>query len=307
MSTYLVTQATGDQSQWTIEFLLAAGAKVHALVRDPTKLPDLLKRPGVTVFDRENNSPPAIFKAAKGCKGVFLNTFPSFVDVESEGQQARTVLEECKKAGVETVVASTSFYTGDRAKWANDESYPLVGSYYESKYKVEEAVRAANFHSYTILRPAVIQHDYTVPHTTHNFPDLPKTGTLTHTLNDGVGLLHVDERDIGKYAAAALLDPIKFGGQEIEMANELLTMEDVRDIMVKVTGKDVKVKKWTEEETNGALLSVFIARFELWANIHPQKSTAAATAEKFGIAFTSLEEYFEREKTKILASLPAGL
>ncbi|TVY85468.1 hypothetical protein LSUE1_G000167 [Lachnellula suecica] len=268
MSTYLITQATGHQSQWTIEHLLIAGAKVHALVRDPKKVPTFLKRPGVTVFDRENDTPEAIFKAAEGCKGVFLNTFPSFGDADS---------------------------------------YPLMSFYYETKHKIEEAVRATNFQSYTILRPTLIHHDYTVPRSAVNFPDLPKTGTLTHALNDGVGLLHIDEKDIGKYAAAALLDPIKFGGQEIELGNELLTIEEIRDILAKVSGKDIKVKKWTPEETKEALSSVFLSRFELWANIDPMTSSAKATAEKFGIPFTSLEEYLEREKAQLLASLPAEL
>jgi uncharacterized protein YbjT (DUF2867 family) len=45
MATYLITQATGVQALLTIGNLLAAGAKVHALVRDPLKIPDVLERP----------------------------------------------------------------------------------------------------------------------------------------------------------------------------------------------------------------------------------------------------------------------
>jgi uncharacterized protein YbjT (DUF2867 family) len=303
MSSYLVTQATGHQSQWTIEHLLAAGAKVHALVRDPQRVPGVLERPGITVFNRDNDNPEAILKAAQGCKGVFLNTYP--VATTSERQQAKVVLEACKKAGVEIVVASTSFYTGDKSMWDDAASQKLVGPYYQSKTDIEEAVRGANLKTYTILRPAFIHHDYTLPHVHGNFPDLPKSGTLAHAYNDGVRMLHIDEQDVGKYAAAALLDPAKFGGQEIDLANECLTIEEVRDVMVKVSGRDVKLKKWTPEEIEVAKASIFAVGFQLWANIRSQSSSAKATEKKFGIPFTSLEAYMEREKAELLACLPA--
>jgi len=306
MSTYLITQATGHQSQWTIEHLLAAGAEIHALVRDPEKIPAWMKRPGITVFDRQNDNPEALWKAAQGCKGVFLNTFPSATDINSEAQQAKVVLEACKKADVEIVVASTTIYTGDKSMWNDDISQKLLGDYYQSKTNIEEAVRSAGFKSYTIVRPAFIHHDYTLPHAYWNYPDLPKSGTLGHAFNDGVRFLHIDEHDIGKYAAAALLDPIKFGGQEIDLGNECLTVEEVRNIMVKVTGRDVKVKKWVAEEIEDPKTSgnAFL-KFQLWANVRTQSSSAKATEKKFGIPFTSLEEYMQREKALILACLPA--
>jgi uncharacterized protein YbjT (DUF2867 family) len=155
MSTYLVTMANGHQAQWTIEYLLAAGAKVHALVRDPSTLTDKLARPGITVFGRDNENPEAIFKAAQGCKGVFLNTFP----MSPEGPQAQLVLDACKKAGVESVVASTSFYTGDKRLWDDAECFKIMGWYYTSKANAEEVVRKSGM-TYTILRPGFLHHNY---------------------------------------------------------------------------------------------------------------------------------------------------
>lgn len=304
MSTYLITLATGHQAHWTIDNLLAAGAKIHALVRDPQKVPDILKRPGVTVFGRDNDNPEAILKAAQGCKGVFLNTFPSMTDINSEAEQAKVVLEACKKAGVEHVVASTSFYTGDKSMWDNPASHELVGFYYQSKANIEELVRGMSLKTYTILRPAFIHHDYTLPHAYWNYPDLPKSGTLSHAFNDGVRMLHIDEYDIGKYAAAALLDPVKFGGQEIDLANECLTVDEVRDLMAKVSGRDIKVKKWTPEEIEVAKATVMLLKFQLWANIKTQSSSAKATEKRFGIPFTSLATYFQREKDLFLECLP---
>jgi uncharacterized protein YbjT (DUF2867 family) len=306
MATYLISQATGHQALWTIDYLLAAGAKVHALVRDPAKVPSELQRTGITIFARENDSPEALLKAAQGCKGAYINTFPGFTSVDSEGEQAQVVLDAAQKAGIESVVACTSFYTGDKSKWDNPASLKLVGTYYQSKFNLENVVKNAGFKSYTILRPAFIQHNYTLPHVLGNFPELPKTGTLGHAYNDGARMLHIDEKDIGHYASAALLDPVKFNGAEIELGNDNLTIEETRDILNKVTGKDVKVRKWDEKETKETNEWLFTVRFFLWANIVDMKSVAKENEKKYGIGFTSFEEYLIREKEKVLECLEAG-
>lgn len=306
MATYLITQANGHQARWTIEYLLAAGAKVHALVRDPKKVHPDLQRPGITIFGQENNSPEALFKAAQGCKGLYLNTWPANPDVNSEGEQATAALEAAKKAGVESAVASTSFYTGDRSKWDTPSAQPLVGRYYTSKMNVETAIRNAGLKYYTILRPAFIHHDYLLDHAGLNFPDFPKTGTLAHAYKEGARMLHIDEKDIGNYAAAALLDPVKFNGAEIELGNEYLTVEECRDIIAKVTGKEVKLHRWNEEEVAERRSWLFVLGFELWANIVKMESSSKLNVEKWGIPFTSFEEYCVREKKELLRCFEAA-
>lgn len=181
-----------------------------------------------------------------------------------------------------------------------------MGSYYQSKENLENVVRAAGMKSYTILRPAFICHDYTLPHVLGNYPELPKTGTLEHAFNEGRGILHIDEKDIGAYAAAALLDPVKFNGAEIELGNEYLTAEQAKDILIKVTGKQVKVRKWSEEETKEKLGSIFTTKFFLWCNVVDMESKSKENEKKYGIPFTSLEEYLIREKGKVLECLEAG-
>ncbi|CAJ2510452.1 Uu.00g051550.m01.CDS01 [Anthostomella pinea] len=305
MPTYLITQATGQQGGWTITHLLAAGATVHALVRDPQKIPSTLQRPGVTLFEGDNEDSGAIFRAAQGCKGVFLNTYPSYTDVTSEGRQAQTILDACKKAGVEAVVAATALYTGNKELWGDDESMKLVGGYYTSKTSIEDAVHGAGLKAYTILRTGFVHSNYLLPAVHRNIPALPQTGELDHAFDDGVRLPHIDEHDFGKYAAAALLDPAKFDKQEIEMGNESLTIEEVRDIIARVSGRDVKVKKRTAAEIEEASTTVPAQRFHLWANIKDLSMDTQATVDKFGIPFTSLEVYLEREKSRLLECLPS--
>ncbi|KAI0866552.1 NmrA family protein [Xylaria cubensis] len=303
MATYLVTQATGNQSQWVITHLLAAGAKVHAIVRDPSKqLPDILNRPGVTIFKGESVNFDDVFRAAQGCAGVFLNTFP-IPGVEL--QQTKTILEASKKAGLKSVVVSTVMAAGDKAMWDNavTEEYNLLG-YYQSKFAVEEAVRHGGLEAWTILRPAFCHFDYMLPACHGNFARLASHRELDHFYNEGARMPQTDANDIGKYAAAALQDPLKFAGQAIDIASENLTIEEVRDILVRVSGRDVTTRRRTPADGE----PVPGQRFQNWANVkdfsHVMQSAKEAQA-KFGIPFTPLEEALQRDKSRVLECLPA--
>ncbi|KAI1114769.1 NmrA family protein [Nemania sp. NC0429] len=302
MATYLITQATGNQGQWTIKHLLAAGAKVHAVVRDPSKIPDVLKREGVTIFQGDSANFDDIFQAAQGCAGVYLNTFPI---PGLEAQQARTIAEAAKKAGLKSVVACTTMATGHREIW-DDEYTEQCGllQYFRSKAEVEDIVRAAGFESWTILRPAVIHVDYMLPSSQYNFPRLATHGELDHFFDDGARMVQTDASDIGRYAAAALADPARFAGHAIDLGHENMTIEEVRDVLERVTGREIGVRKLGPADGE----PVPGQQFHLFAN-HKEFSAVVAAAKeaqaKFGIPLTSLEEALRRDKSRLLESLPA--
>ncbi|KAI0459627.1 NmrA family protein [Xylaria acuta] len=302
MATYLVTQATGNQSQWVITHLLAAGAKVHAIVRDPSKkIPDILHRPGVTVFKGESVNFDDVFSAAQGCVGVFLNTFP-IPGVEL--QQAKTVLDASKKAGLKSVVASTVMAAGEKAMWDDAITKEIhLLEYFQSKAAVEDAVRGAGLEAWTILRPAFCHFDYMLPSCHGNFARLAAHGELDHYYDDGTRMPQTDASDIGKYATAALQDPAKFGGQAIDIASESMTVEEVRDALVRVTGRDVGVRRRTPEDGE----PVPGQRFQMWANhkdLGGVMQRAKEAQAKFGIPFTPLEEALQRDKSRVLECLP---
>lgn len=168
MSTYLITQATGQQSRWVITHLLTVGAKIHAVVRDLQKVPAVLQNPNITLFQGESKNFDDIYRAAQGCQGVFLNTVP-FPGLEAV--QAKTVVDACRKAGVESIVAATTHGTGNTAMWDDEATKKIqLHDYFASKAAVEDIVRGGGLEAYTILRPAVIHHDFFVPGTYGNFP-----------------------------------------------------------------------------------------------------------------------------------------
>lgn len=307
MSTFLITQATGGQSGWSITHLLAAGAKVHAMVRDLKKeLPAVLKEPGVTLFEGESTNFDAIYKAAQGCQGVFLNTFSHPPGLETE--QSKTILAAAKKAGVATVVYSSVVGTDDAALRESDAVRDCgLAGYYASKHEAEQDVRAAGFAAYTIVRPAVIHYDLSTPRHAMNFPRLASHGELDDLLLPGRKMAFTDAEDIGKYVAAALLDGAdggKFAGQEINVYSELLGLDEVAAVLNKVGGKrGVKAVKRTVEELKTMNALVFGQYFQLLFNAHDSifKSTEAAMVQaKYGIPFNSLEASLTRDKADLL-------
>ncbi|KAK1546559.1 NmrA-like family protein [Colletotrichum paranaense] len=305
MATYLITQATGQQSRSVIYHLLQAGAKIHAVVRDLQKVHPSLQHPSITLFQGESKNLDDILQAAQGCKGAFLNTVPY---PGLEALQAKTIVEACQKAGIETVVAATTHGTGNRAFWDDDVIKEIqLHQYFSSKAEVEEIVRAGGFTSYTILRPAVLHFDFFVPGAYGNFPRLPTHGEIDDVLLNGARVPYTDANDVGRYAAEALQDPTKFSGQEINMGNELLTMEEVRDILVRVSGRKVGVTKRTPEELEKLGISVFGQKFHQMSNVKDLSWTIQSSkdvGEKFGMPLGSIEEALQRDKALLLECLP---
>ncbi|KAH8819338.1 NmrA family protein [Xylogone sp. PMI_703] len=307
MVTYLVTCATGQQGRAVVKYLLAAGAKVHVVVRDPLKeTARQLESNGVVLFKGDNDAFDVFHNAAKGCKGLYLNLQPSITDPSAQSRQARGIVQACKEAGVNTIVLSTAFFASSKSKWDNVEGEKDgVCGYFASKAEMENAVRDVGVKHYTILRPAWFHANYLMPYSPWHFPELSSKGELVHSYDTGVKMSHIDEDDIGKYASAALLDPEKFDKQDIELASENLTIEQVAVILRKVSGREIKVRKRTPEEIEAAKNVVPTQPFQLWANRIDVQIDGGAIQSKYGIRLTTFEEYLEREKERLLASLPA--
>jgi nucleoside-diphosphate-sugar epimerase len=157
--------------------------------------------------------------------------------------------------------------------------------------------------AYTILRPGWIPTNYLLPAVVFWFPDLVKKGELVHSYEPGARMPHIDEDDVGKFAAAALLDPEKYGGEEIELGYDNLTIGEIANIMRNVTGIDIPVRKRMAEETGEAMSSAPGTHICCWANRVDLTIDGPALEEKYGIKMTSMEEYMQRQKDRLLATI----
>jgi uncharacterized protein YbjT (DUF2867 family) len=88
--------------------------------------------------------------------------------------------------------------------------------HYARNFEIENAVRQISLTYYTILRPSFLMHNYLQSLCMAHFPNY---GVYIEYLK-GRKTAHFDPYDIGKFAAAALLDPKRFSGHEIELGNE---------------------------------------------------------------------------------------
>lgn len=228
--TFLITSATGSQGGSTARELLHRGAKVHALVRDPSSAASkALQALGVALFKGDFSDLPAITLALTGVSGVFLNTFPNFNEGEGEIQQAKNVVTAAKEAKtVTTIVVSTVFKAGEKSEIAASKSnFPFLKLYLHQKSGVEEVVKNAGFEYWTVLRPYWLDYNYLVPGYAIHFPEYRTEHILTTSYDPSFKKAHLDPFDVGKFAAAALLDPQRFDGRVIELGGELLTLEEV--------------------------------------------------------------------------------
>ncbi|KAI0509242.1 NmrA family protein [Xylaria bambusicola] len=294
MPTYLITGATGQQGRATIDALLARGAKVHAVVRDPMKAASLeLVALGATLFKGDNDDFDVFRKAAQGCAGIFLNVMERPQNPEPE-KQVEGILVACKDAGLQHVVVSTSSWAGNREKWDIPETKTgSIFAFNEGEELIEDAVRRSGLQYYTILRPSWFHSNYLVPAIDSFYPELRESGTLVHSYDPGATFPHINVEDIGKFAAMALSDPARFNGQEIELSSENLGIEAVAEAIGKITGKQPTIRRATAEEPGKPS---HITQWQIWANSVDLRVDTESLKRQFEFRFTTLEEYLVQEK-----------
>jgi len=113
----LVTGANGFIGSHVVERLLRDGRKVHALVRRPAFVPDVLRRDGVTLFAGDVNDATALARAAGGCQSVIhLATGGGETWADFERTMvgvARPLVALCKEAGLARLVYTSSIAAYD--------------------------------------------------------------------------------------------------------------------------------------------------------------------------------------------------
>ncbi|KAJ7078075.1 NAD dependent epimerase/dehydratase [Mycena epipterygia] len=301
MPTFLITSATGRQGTSTARLLLAKGAKVHALVRDTSSPASLaLQSMGATLFKGNFDDVPAITAAMEGVTGVFLNTFPKIGDPTGEPRDAETFVAAARAAGTVTSFVVSTVCNAGRDDWDTlKPDFPFLATYYSSKSGVEKVVRASGF-TYTILRPGWLMHNYIAPGPAYHFPEFMSARVLTVSYPRDFRMEHLDAADVGQFAAAALLDPLRFAGHEIELANERLTFDEIAAHLSEAVGAEVKVKYRTEEETAEARKTLPTVEMQLWAAKVGRFQDADQTkVAQYGFRLTTFKEFLEREKSAI--------
>ncbi|CAG8981111.1 hypothetical protein HYALB_00013855 [Hymenoscyphus albidus] len=305
-ATYLVTSATGSQGGSVVRELLARDLKVHAYVRDSTTDAALeIKSLGAVLFEGDFDNETSIAAAIKGCTGVFLNTFPGFLDPHTERKHAQNFINAAVKAKtVTTFVASTVLRPSVEELAGQKYAFPFLTFYYRQKGGVEKAVRKSGIKNTVILRPGYLTYNVLSPYHGFHFPGYPETRVMEVSYGADHQLEFLDAADVGKFAAAAFADPERFAGEEIDLFSEKLTVAEIASTITKVSGVEIKVSYRTDEETEQIRRSGRMPAIEnqIWVKTHPSMRDNK-NLEKYGIALGTLEGFLEREKDRLLETL----
>jgi uncharacterized protein YbjT (DUF2867 family) len=179
--TILVTGATGNVGRQVVEQLTKRGAKVRALVREPSKANFPA---GIEVVQGDLLDVDSVRKAFSGVSTLFLLNGV----VADEFTQALIALNVAREAGIERIVYLSVIHS---------DLYVNV-PHFAGKFGVERMIEQMGLNA-TILRPAYfMSNDLTIKDVVSGYGVYPMP-------IGSKGLAMVDTRDVGEIAAIELM------------------------------------------------------------------------------------------------------
>ncbi|MDN3355150.1 NmrA/HSCARG family protein [Actinomadura sp. DC4] len=288
----LVTGATGRQGGATARALLAAGVPVRVLVRDPDRA-KAVEALGAEIVAGDLLDRDSVTRAAEGARAVFSVQMPALkgdtFDFAGEVTQGTNLVEGARAAGVPQFVHTSVTGAGEHTeapgwsegRWASME--PTLGA----KSEIQDRVREAGFERWTILKPGFFMENF-LPSMAFLFPRGVEGG-LVSVLNPGTRLSLVAVEDIGRAAAAAIADPERFDGVELELASDHLSMTEIAEVLSQALGVRLPAPDMTVEEALAAGMPPMGASHE-WLNAVAQPARPEY-ARALGIPLTTFGEW----------------
>ena len=212
----LVTGGTGSVGSHVVRELVARGASVKVLTRDPAKA----KLPaGVTAVQGDLTQPETVRRVFNDVDAVFLLNGVSI----TEAHEGLLAVSGMKLSGVKRLVY-LSVHQVDQAAWL-----PHFGA----KVGVEEGIKRSGI-PFTILRPDnFFQNDYWYKDVILQY------GIYPQPIGD-VGTSRVDIRDIAEAAAIVLTSPGHEGQTYDIVGSDVLTGESIASAWSRALGKPIK-------------------------------------------------------------------
>jgi uncharacterized protein YbjT (DUF2867 family) len=210
---FLVTGATGTIGRPLTELLLAEGAAVRAVTRDPrtARLPENAE----VVRGGDRSSPDALADALVGVTAMFLN--PAVV-----GDSAGKLLELARERGVERVVLLSSGTVQDRVA----EQPDVLAVWHK---QIEDAVTGSGL-EWTILRATEFASNVI-----SQWGQQIRGGVVRGAYG-GSTTAPVHERDIAAVAARALLSTRHGGATYLLTGPQSLTRVEMAGVLAAVLG-----------------------------------------------------------------------
>ncbi|MFG2318326.1 NmrA/HSCARG family protein [Streptomyces tendae] len=201
--------ATGQQGGAVVDALLARGARVRALVRTPTSnRAQALAARGVEPAVVRIDDPASTVAALEAVDAFYFMTpeANSLEEVEEEVRVGTALVDAAAAARVPHVVFNSAF-GADRERGV---------PHHDSKHRIEEYLKRSGLRA-TMVRPAAFMENFA----TVMAPSLEDgTIVLRLPLPDDVVLKMISIEDIGKVAAAILLDTADVPGGAVAVVGD---------------------------------------------------------------------------------------
>ncbi|KAK4069138.1 hypothetical protein Trihar35433_5717 [Trichoderma harzianum] len=255
----LVTGATGRQGGATIDALLANAALENHVILGLTRNPDSdaakrLAGRGVTIIKGDLDNADLIFQAAKQALGntesvwgVFAvqTAFGLGASDASEKRQGMALVNAAENNGVEFFVYTST----DRGVDSYNNSTTIP--HYQTKRAIEHRlVEGGGLENrkmrWTILRPAGFMENFEA-----DFIGKIVAGAWRIATRDRQFAM-IATKDIGWFAAQALLHPDEWAGRGVSLASESYTFDEANAIFESKVG-------YPMPETSGLLVRVILA------------------------------------------------
>ncbi|RKT14239.1 uncharacterized protein YbjT (DUF2867 family) [Paraburkholderia sp. RAU2J] len=296
--TVLVIGATGAQGGATARHLLARGFRVQFLTRDPeSAAARALEAAGAYAFKGDLDDTHSLVVALQGVNAVFSVQLPSVKGEDSERRHGFALINASRAAGVAQFVHTSVAQSGNHTSFPGWNRNRWSTRYWTDKWDVENAVRNAGFANWTVLRPAFMMDNLALPKATSMFPHL-QTGELLSALLPQTKLHFVAADDVGTFAAASMVDPLRFHEQTIPLASEAPTMSQVAATLSAVLRTSIKAVHVGPQEA--------IARglFPAWVNAQEWINEVGYFVDidkvaSYGLPLTSLREWAQKHHNRL--------
>ncbi|MGW4814111.1 NmrA/HSCARG family protein [Kitasatospora cineracea] len=210
--TIAVFGATGQQGGAVVDALLDHRARVRALVRDPqSDRAQALAARGVELAAVRTDDPASLAAALAAVEGFSFMTpeANSLEEVEAEIRIGTALVDAAAEAGVPHVVFN-SVFGADRERGV---------PHHDSKHAIEEYLRKSGLRASMVRATAFMENFASVLAPSLEHGEI----VLRMPLPEDVALKMISVRDIGRVAAALLLDIAQAPGGAVDLVGDELT------------------------------------------------------------------------------------
>ena len=224
--TILVAGATGNMGGSALRHLLTDERKVRALTRNPdSKSAREIMNLGAELVRGDFDDRTSLDQALNGVYGVFMPSIQvnMLVTPEMEIKYGKALLEAAKDAGVRHFVYASEI----------DANTNMALEYLAGKGQIESRIHELG------LPATILRHAFFVEWLAGSFAPIVWRG-LEKGLKQGQTIQVISLDDLGAFAAFVFNDPKRFIGQEIEIAGDEASLEQISQSYRRVKGAELK-------------------------------------------------------------------